>query len=374
MKTFGRALVVCAAIAGLPALADVSFTTADSIRAAKVDKKAAKKAARHQTPVGRRALATGSISLIDASGLKYFINTNITFSTSSSASGAMSEASYTHAVQATTSMGGNVASTLNDMFDGYNTICLNIGANVALPCETGVAGQIFYNKNGPAALDAGCANRQVVFPVQTIGGLHVQRKVYVPTSDSFARWLNIISNPTASPILVRVGTGNNLGSDANTIVTDSSTGASIMTSTLWVTTFQNYSGTTSSDPRIGHVLQGPGATATPLSSIHFVNGDDNPYWGYDLTVPPGATRVIMNFVTGQPSKAAAKAKAQALTTPILPPVATACMTPLEQGGVVNFSGVGLGILPIPSLSTTGLFVLGAALALSAAAILRKSIL
>ena len=31
-----------------------------------------------------RALATGSISLIDSSGLKYFINTNITFSTTSS--------------------------------------------------------------------------------------------------------------------------------------------------------------------------------------------------------------------------------------------------------------------------------------------------
>src|SRR6202040_1416512 len=50
--------------------------------------------------------ATGSQSLIDSQGLKYFINTNITFSTSSSASGAASEASYTHAVAASTSGGG----------------------------------------------------------------------------------------------------------------------------------------------------------------------------------------------------------------------------------------------------------------------------
>jgi hypothetical protein len=270
-------------------------------------------------------------------------------------------------------MGGTVPETLNDMFDGYNTICLNIGANHALPCATGVAGQVFYNKNAAATLDATCANRQVNFPVQVIGGLNVSRKVYVPTSDSFARWLNIIQNPTASPILVRVGTGNNLGSDSNTVVVATSNGGAPTTATMWVTTFQNYSGTTSTDPRIGHVLQGPGAIATPLSSINFVNGDDNPYWGYDITVPAGATRVIMNFVTGQPSKAAAAAKAASLTTGILPPVATACMTPLEQGGVVNFSGVGLGILPIPSLSLTGLLVLGAALALSAAAILRKSI-
>lgn len=370
MKTYGRALILCAAVAGLPAFADVSFTTADSVRAGNVDKKAS----RRKAPAGRRALATGSVSLIDASGLKYFINTHITFATSSSASGAMSEAQYTHAVQATTSMGGNVPETLNDMFDGYNGACINVGANTPMPCGTGNANWVFYEKNAAATLDATCANRQVNFPVQVIGGLNFSRKVYVPSSDSFARWMNIIQNPTASPILVRFGTSNNLGSDSNTIITGSSNGGSVTTATMWVATFQNYSGTTSTDPRIGHVLQGPGAVATPLSGISFVNGSDKPWWSYDVTIPAGGTRVIMNFVTGQPSKAAAAAKAASLTTGILPPVATACMTPIEQGGVVNFAGVGLGILPIPSLSLTGILVLGAALALSAAAILRKSIL
>jgi len=49
------------------------------------------------------ALSTGAISLIDAGGLKYFINTDVTFTTSSSASGAASEASYTHQIAASTS-------------------------------------------------------------------------------------------------------------------------------------------------------------------------------------------------------------------------------------------------------------------------------
>src|SRR5258708_4112274 len=53
--------------------------------------------------------ATGSQGLIDSSGVKYFINTDITFSTSSSASAAMSEASYTHAVAASTSGGGTTS-------------------------------------------------------------------------------------------------------------------------------------------------------------------------------------------------------------------------------------------------------------------------
>src|SRR5258707_13707031 len=100
-----------------------------SSAAANAAKHAAKRA-RHAhsglTPVGQsfhpRATATGSISLIDAGGLKYFIDTNITFSTSSSASGAASEASYTVPIVASTVAGGTTMSTRSDMFDGYNAI------------------------------------------------------------------------------------------------------------------------------------------------------------------------------------------------------------------------------------------------------------
>src|SRR6202049_3579760 len=111
--------------------------------------------------------ATGSQALIDSQGLKYFINTDITFSTSSSASGAMSEASYTHAVAASTSAGGTTSSTLNDAFDGYNTLCLSLNNTVAT-CETGNANFVIYNKNGPATTECSGpvshVNRQVDFP------------------------------------------------------------------------------------------------------------------------------------------------------------------------------------------------------------------
>src|SRR5882757_9040556 len=87
----------------------------------------------HTRPDGSKA--TGSQALIDASGLKYFINTNITFSTASSASGAMSEASYTAAVAATTLNGGTTSSTLNDAFDGYNSICI-APTGATGPCQS----------------------------------------------------------------------------------------------------------------------------------------------------------------------------------------------------------------------------------------------
>src|SRR5262249_31778321 len=140
--------------------------------------------------------ATGSVALVDASGLQYFINTNVTFSTSSSASGAASEASYTHAVEASTSAGGVVMDTLNDMFDGYGAICVS-PTNSTGPCRTGNPNFVIYNKNGHATPE--CGNRQWTYNAQNIAGVSVQRKVFVPTNDTYIRWMNIFTNTTAAP-------------------------------------------------------------------------------------------------------------------------------------------------------------------------------
>jgi hypothetical protein len=330
---------------------------------------------------GHPGKATGSQALIDASGLKYFINTNITFSTSSSASGAASEASYTHAVAATTLNGGTTSSTLNDAFDGYNTLCLSFDNTVAT-CETDNANFGIYNQNGPATTECkggiSGVDRQVVFPVQTIGpsdihnrqtgNIQVQRKVFVPDNDSFARWLNYFTNTGATPQTVTMVIANNLGSDANTRVVTTSNGNNTAEVTdSWLTSFQNYSGTTSSDPRLGHVFQGPGA-AVPLAGINFVDGDDNPFWGYTFTLAPGETKIIANFVTGQPSKAAAAAKAAELAG--LPTNAIQCLTSTEQAQIVNFAPPA-PIIQVPALGGIGLFALAAGLALAALTLLFK---
>jgi hypothetical protein len=352
-------------------------------------KHASKSEAGRQTKSGVKPKATGSIALIDSSGFKYFINTNITFSTSSSASGAMSEASYTAAVNATTLNGGTTSSTLNDAFDGYNALC--VGNNGATgPCVSSGGGgggaatrpakpglptkgsllpdYIMYNQNGPATTE--CNGRQVVLPTQTIAlatsTIQVSRKVFVPTNDSFARWLNIVKNTGAAPVTFNLITSNNLGSDANTLITGSSNGNNTAEPTdTWVASFQNYSGTTSSDPRLGHVFQGP-SSPNPVTFIHFVDGDDNPYWDYTLTLQPGETRIIANYVTGQPSKAAAAAKAAQLAG--LPDNATQCLTTAERAAITNFAPPAP---PVPTLGQTGLAALGLLLALGALMILRK---
>lgn len=357
------------------ALADIALTDKGSVNrlkqhplgqsaaAANAAKHAAKRASHAHsglTPVGQsfhpRATATGSISLIDAGGLKYFINTDITFSTSSSASGAASEASFTHAIAATTVSGGMTTSTLSDMFDGYNAMCVSL-TNSTGPCATFNPNFVMYNKNGHATFDTGvpavpeCVNRQIVLPAQTIGGLSVHRKVYVPTNDRYIRWMNFFTNTSAAPITFTMITSNNLGSDSNTILATTSSGDAIVTTAdLWATSFQQFLGSFSTDPRIGQVFQGSGAP-TPVSNINFVTGDDNPFWSYSITLNPGQTKVIVNYATGQGTKAAAAAQAANLAG--FGANAQQCMSSTELAEVTNFMTAGSADLTIAKTANLG---------------------
>ena len=274
----------------------------------------------------------GDPPLTDGIGVRFNINTNVGFTTTSSASGAVSEASFTHAVAATTLNGGTVNTTLTDAFDGYNALCLDVN-NVGGQCDT--LNMAVYNQNGPASLE--CSGRQVVLPASTLGNFEVRRKVFVPSNDSFARWLNIVRNTSASTQTVRLQTSSNLGSDALTqVVTTSDGDVTPEVTDTWVTTFQNFSApsTTSPDVRLGHVLRGANGVVG-LSAISFANGDDNPFWRYVFTLAPGQTAIIMNYATGQASRAAAATQAASLAN-LTNANALACMTATEIGQVLNF--------------------------------------
>ena len=367
-----RITVTALAMVGLigtgSALADVAVTDASAWKAqqraaneAKSAQKAEKQA--HRSKVSalgeHKPVAIPHQTLIDAAGLEYFINTNITFATTSSASGAMYEANYTGPVQATTSAGGTVSSTLNDAFDGYNALWFS--QTLTGPAATGNAAYVAYNNNGAASLDTACGSRQVNFANQTIYKLIVSRKVYVPSTDTFARWQTILTNPTAAAITVNVISANNLGSDNDTVIDTTSSGdTTVTTADTWVSSFQNYTGTTTSDPRLAHVIWGPGGTGP--NAISFVNGNDEPYWSIPVTVPAMSTRILLHFVTGQPSKAAARAKAAQLATSPLSEAAVACMADLERAQVVNFVAAPAGDAPIPALGKFGLLALVAAIA------------
>lgn len=341
ISVLGTALL--ATLASTAAWADVSLRDTDGF-----SKRGVANTSKNEGKQGPAVRATGAIALTDAVGVEYFINSDITFSTSSSASGAASEASYVSAVQADTSGGGFVSSTLNDSFDGYNTACVSIGVPAQCTALNRGAPEAIYNRNGAATADASCTEtpaggaagpRNFVFPAQamTLGTATVstRREVYVPANDSFARWTTLVTNTGASAVTVNVIAQSNLGSDANTRVVSSSDADAVAEPTdAWVTSFQNFSGTTSSDPRLGHVVRGDSAPAMNL--MQFVDGDDNPLWSFPITLNPGETKSVMYYVTAQGTRAAAAAKAAQLSA-LSSPSALNCMSPAERAQVANFA-------------------------------------
>jgi hypothetical protein len=322
----------------------------------------------HRIPGG----TTGAVQLIDDEGLKFFINTNITFSTSSSASGAASGATYTRAVAATTLNGGTISSTLNQAYDGYEGMCLSLDNLVNEPCEVGNANYVIYNKLGPATTECpgsvSHVNRQVVYPVQTSGSIQMQRKVFIPDNDHFARWLNYFTNTGSSPQTVTMETSNDLSSSSGTTIAATSQGGTTATTqSEWVTTFDEFTGTISPEPRLGHVLQQNTARVV-LSGIDFENGNHNPFWGYTFILAPGETKIIMNFGVGEPTKGAAAAQSAYLVA--LPPNALQCMTQTEQAEIANFNAA-VPIAQVPTLSTSSLVVFALLLGGCALTVVRR---
>src|SRR5262245_29361191 len=103
--------------------AEVALTERHALRSQQVKAQKANKPNRR----GAQPAAAGAIALDDLAGLRYHLNTDMTFSTTNSASGAASDAEFTGPVVATTSAGGTVVSNppLEDAFDGYNGLCIS---------------------------------------------------------------------------------------------------------------------------------------------------------------------------------------------------------------------------------------------------------
>jgi|GEM_PF-3202028 len=253
-------------------------------------------------------------------GYKVFQD-NASFATTSSAFG-FSEASMTKSQAADTLNGGTVMSKLNDAFDGYFTFGLRSGNPSVVtytdsdgivditPAPTGAK-----NTTTPGTILTGSfetqSNQHVSF-----GGLELaqQNAVFAESSTvPIIRSMLMLYNPTNAPITETFASYNNLGSDANTTIYSTSNGDATFTpgTDTWIVSFQNFTGTTSPDPRILTVVQGPGAVPVPLDATsHFQNGNDHPEFDYTVTVNPGETKDILMFSGLFATRAAANAAGQ----------------------------------------------------------------
>ncbi len=152
------------------------------------------------------------------------------------------------------------------------------------------------------------AGREVVIGTATINGLEVQRKIFVPEDQSWARYLEVFTNPTDATISYDVVLDTDLGSNGDTQIIETSNGdQSFNTNDTWIVTDDFSDG--GEDPTMLHVVAG-------------VNGEIRPsdaYLSYDyiqirynLTLQTGETRSIMHFAVQSPDRQTALDKADAL--------------------------------------------------------------
>jgi hypothetical protein len=198
-----------------------------------------------------------------------------------------------------------------------------------------------------------------------LAGLAVTRKVFVPRSH-FARYLEVLTNPTAAPITVDVRIRNNISTSsqiAPTLVATSSGDATIDltnvdTADRWAVVrmgtdgdvFQN----SAHRPSLAWVFDGPGAAARVAAvTLEPANPKSFVYSWNSVTIQPGQTVAFLHFGAQQYNQAAATASAQRLVQ--LPPEALVGLSPDEIAAVQNFvvpADASSTLDPLPAFGTS----------------------
>jgi hypothetical protein len=173
--------------------------------------------------------------------------------------------------------------------------------------------------------------REIVIGPADLFGLSVTRKIFVPTDQGYARFLEIVTNTGAAPTNYTVAIDTNLGSDSFTQLIGTSSGDNNFdTDDDWIVTDDVDGG---SDPTMLHVTAGPGGAQRPSSVFFDTSGFL--FASYDLTLDPGETKIVMHFAAQNSNQATALAKGDQLAG--LQLNALAGMSAVEIAAVVNFN-------------------------------------
>ncbi len=183
----------------------------------------------------------------------------------------------------------------------------------------------YWNRITLASLEDG--GREITTGFDSWGGLYMTRKIFVPSGGGFARFLEILSNPTDHPVTYRLGIDacTGFGDDTRIQTTPAETGNS------YAVLFDN----TGARPAIAEAFAGPGA-ATAISAVSFASRREFSYH-WNVTVQPGQTVILMHFaVQREPADTAgARAQAESLVN-LTDPHALEGMSEAERAQVINF--------------------------------------
>jgi len=292
------------------------------------------------------------IELKDQNGTRYNINTDVDpLLNNSNASGAVTNATYIEPVTVTNYYIGltdfgfffttyttqhQVNVPLTPAFAGFNGLLITGLNGVALPQPL-----VFNPGEGLASEDCpqNNTNQQLNFQTQTFANanLQVTRKVFVAKNSDFVRWLNIVTNTASTAREVGITLQGLLASQSQTKVGTTSSGDSTITAgDLWFTSGQSTTqGVPSTQPTVGFVVQGDGATAPAVSEG--INSLGQAIVTYRPTIPAGGSAIILTLTTVQGNFKQAKKQAENLVG--LPTPTLSCMSQQELAQVVNFAPI-----------------------------------
>ncbi|MFN3200918.1 MAG: lectin-like protein [Bradymonadia bacterium] len=161
-----------------------------------------------------------------------------------------------------------------------------------------------YPSQGNGILEPGFDGRLVRLGPVTIDELVVTRQIYIPELEgaAFARFTEIIENPTEAPIEVDVALDTNLGSNA-TLIADSDGSSAVDIADQWLITDDGQDG--EGEPSMLHYVWGADAAVQP--SVLTQNEDDLD-WTYTVLVPANSRVVLMHFASQNANNADAQAQ------------------------------------------------------------------
>ena len=208
----------------------------------------------------------------------------------------------------------------------------------------------FGSGGAPTTAIQALDGRQIEINQPLLAGLNVTRKIYVPADGYFSRRLEVLQNTTSSPITVGVTVGGqeHFGQGDPEVVTTSNGNKTLDKTVLWVVDDDDTGALPypRSQPALANIIAGPGAptTLSNVTSSTFYNGYPFNYTYYleyqtysygSITVPANSTVSLLSFTAQEATSATATTAAQRLVQ--LPPEALVGLSSAELASVVNFA-------------------------------------
>lgn len=243
---------------------------------------------------------------------------------------------------------GAIGAGVNGVFRGDNSA--NTQGN-RLDVVVGSVAVPFQNGDGSVGRQTQAGQLLEVDELNAAAGLDITRRIYVPKTGYFARYLEVLENRTANPITVGIRVSSNFAQGySGARVVDSSNGDNVLSAgDSWVVSDDDRDADPfaagAGNPAVVHVFDGAdGEMRAAAMGTSLVGDATRLYWQWDaITIPAGGSVGLMHFVAQQVGRISARATAERLAQ--LPPEALEGLTAEERALVRNFR------VPLDGLST-----------------------